>query len=131
MKCLDTDLLVAILRGKDKDAGEKMAELDEEGRQATTSINAFELFFGAYKSSNREINLEKTRSLLGRMEILPLDLISSDRAGELLADLTENGKTIDFRDALIAGISITNNLSFVTRNKEHFSRVKGLKLDLW
>ena len=43
MKCLDTDLLVAILRGKDKDAEEKMKRLDQEGRHGTTTLNAFEL----------------------------------------------------------------------------------------
>ena len=56
MKCLDTDFLVAILRGKD-DAKSKMESLDAEGHNATTTINAFELFYGAYKSTNK-INSE-------------------------------------------------------------------------
>ncbi|MDH2900876.1 MAG: type II toxin-antitoxin system VapC family toxin [archaeon] len=131
MKCLDTDLLVAILRGKDKDAEEKMKQLDQEGRHGTTTLNAFELFYGAYRSESRAKNLDKMKALMGRLDILPLDYNSSDKAGELLADLADDGKTIDFRDALIAGISITNNLSLVTRNKEHFSRIKGLKLEQW
>ena len=67
------------------------------------------------------------KALMGRLDILPLDYISSDKAGELLADLADDGKTIDFRDALIAGISITNNLSLVPRNKE----IKSLKLEQW
>jgi hypothetical protein len=35
VKCLDTDFLVAILRGKN-DAKSKMESLDAEGRNATT-----------------------------------------------------------------------------------------------
>ena len=44
MKCLDTDLLVAILRGKEE-AKKKVAEQDEEAKGATTFVNACELFF--------------------------------------------------------------------------------------
>jgi tRNA(fMet)-specific endonuclease VapC len=130
MKCVDTDFLIGVLRGKG-DAERKMQELDEEGRQATTSVNAFELFYGAYKSREKGDNVRKTMSLLDRLDVLPLNLESSERAGEALASLANTGETIDFRDALIAGITLVNGLSLVTRNKEHFARIKGLKLEHW
>lgn len=130
LRCIDTDFLVAVLRGK-KEAQKKMEELDKEGRQATTSITAFELFYGAYKSDESKNNLEKTSALLGRMDVLPLDLGSSDKAGEILADLSKEGNAIDFRDALIAGISLANSLPIMSRNKDHFSRIRGLKVESW
>ena len=130
MKCIDTDFMIAVLRGKE-DAERKMRELDEEGQQATTSLNAFELFYGAYKSREKKDNLGKAKSLLGRLDVLPLDLESSEKAGESMADLASNGEAIDFRDSLIAGISLVNGLTLVTRNKGHFARVKGLKLEKW
>ena len=130
MKCIDTDFMIAVLRGKE-DARRKMRELDEEGQQATTSLNAFELFYGAYKSREKKDNLGKAKSLLGRLDVLPLDLESSEKAGESMADLASNGEAIDFRDSLIAGISLVNGLTLVTRNKGHFARVKGLKLEKW
>jgi len=43
LKCLDTDLLVGVLRKQEK-ATRKAEELDKQGRQATTAVNAFELF---------------------------------------------------------------------------------------
>jgi tRNA(fMet)-specific endonuclease VapC len=129
MKCVDTDFMIGVLRRKGE-AERKMRELDEEGRQATTAVNAFELFYGAYKSRERS-NVQKTASLLDRLDVLPLDLESSEKAGETLASLTSTGEAIDFRDALIAGISMVNGLSLVTRNKEHFARVKGLKVEQW
>jgi predicted nucleic acid-binding protein len=46
VKCLDTDFLIAILRGKET-AERRMVELDREGRHGTMAINAFELFYGA------------------------------------------------------------------------------------
>jgi tRNA(fMet)-specific endonuclease VapC len=130
MKCLDTDLLIAILRGRE-DAERKMNEIDREGRQSTTAINAFELFYGAYKSKQRRTNLEKTRMLLERVDILSLDYDSSEGAGEILADLAARGDPIDFRDAMVAGIAKAKGLTLVTRNEGHFARVKELKVEAW
>jgi tRNA(fMet)-specific endonuclease VapC len=108
-----------------------MNEIDREGRQCTTAINAFELFYGAYKSKQRHANLEKTRMLLERVDILSLDCGSSEWAGEILADLAARGDPIDFRDATIAGIAKAKGLTLVTRNEEHFARVKELKVEVW
>ena len=130
MKCLDTDFLVAILRGKE-DAGQKMAALDKEGRQSTTAISAFELFYGARRSVKTQTNVEKTKAMLARLDILPFEQDSAKTAGELLADLATQGRSIDFRDAMIAGIVKSNGLTFVTRNEEHFSRIRDLKLEVW
>jgi predicted nucleic acid-binding protein len=130
VKCLDTDFLVAILRGKET-AERKMVELDREGRHNTTAINAFELFYGAYKSNQRLTNVEKTKAILERVDVLPFELDSSERAGAILAELSARGDSIDFRDAMIAGIAKANGLSLVTRNKEHFARVKELEIEVW
>ena len=130
MRCLDTDLLVAILRGKEE-AWKKVAELDEERKGGTTSINAFELFFGANKSARQNENMKEASKLVERLTVFPLDLSSSRRAAEISARLVAKGEIIDFRDAMIAGIAIENDLTLVTRNNFHFKRIKDLKLELW
>ena len=130
MKCLDTDLLVAILRGK-KEAISAVDELDQEGKGATTSVNAFELFFGANKSERKQENIKEVTRLLERLTVFPLDFASSKKAAEISAKLFAKGETIDFRDAMIAAISVENGLPLVTRNKAHFERVKGLQIESW
>ena len=130
MNCLDTDLLIAILRGK-KEAYNRVIELDEEAKGATTAINAFEIFFGAHKSAMKSKSVKEASKLLDRLEVIPLDLASSLKAGEISAELVAKGETIDYRDAMIAGIIIENNLMLVTRNKSHFTRIKSLKLETW
>ena len=130
MKCLDTDLLIAALRGV-QEARNKISELDREGRHATTSINAFELFYGAFRSEEKRKNLESARRLLERLEVLPFDLGSSERAGEALARLASRGETIDYRDAMIAAIAGANGLTLVTRNERRFGRIHGVKLESW
>ena len=84
MKCIDTDLLIAIMRGKDKAAKEKIDELDQDGRQATTTVNAFELFYGAHLSREKTSNVDKTKAMLNRLDIFTLDLDSSEKSWRAL-----------------------------------------------
>jgi tRNA(fMet)-specific endonuclease VapC len=118
------------LRGKEE-ARKKVTDIDEESKGATTSINAFEIFFGANKSAKKNENVKEASRLLGRLIVFPLDLSSSRIAGEISARLLAKGVMIDYRDAMIAAIAIENDLTLVTRNSFHFSRIKGLKTEIW
>jgi tRNA(fMet)-specific endonuclease VapC len=130
MKCLDTDLLVAILRGK-REALKTVEALDKESKGATTTINAFELYFGASRSDRKNENIKETSRLLERLIIFPLNLSSSRRAAEISADLVIKGETIGFRDAMIAAITTENGLTLLTRNNAHFKRIKDLQIESW
>ena len=130
MKCLDTDFLIAILRGKPEARG-KLRELDDEGRQATTIVNSFELFYGAHRSRDKKGSVQKVRNLLERLDVLPLSMEFSERAGENAAYLASQGESVDFRDAMIAAVAVSNGLTLVTNNKNHFSRFRGLELESW
>ena len=129
MKCIDSDLLIAILRGN-KEAYSKASKL-EEAKEATTSINAFEIFFGANRSTKKTENLKEASELLESLNVIPLDLYSSRKAAEISAKLATVGEPIDYRDAMIAGIAIENDLVLVTRNESHFNRIKELKMEIW
>lgn len=130
MKCLDTDLLIAILRGK-QDAYNIATQLEQETKPATTSINAFEIYYGAHKSQLKQENIKETDNLLNKLEIIPLELSSARKAAEISAKLSEKGQPIDYRDTMIAAIAIENDLTLVTRNKTHFNRIKDLKIQTW
>ncbi len=130
MKCLDTDLLVGILR-RQEGAEKKAGLLDQEGRQATTSVSAFELFYGASKSRMVEESVKESQKLLSRLLVLPLSLGAAEKAGSIYGALEKKGLLLDFRDAMIAGIAIENNLPLVTRNRKDYSRVPGLSIEEW
>ena len=53
---VDTDILIDLLRKKDY-AVSLIEKLEKETYLATSAINAFELYRGAYKSQNQEKNL--------------------------------------------------------------------------
>jgi tRNA(fMet)-specific endonuclease VapC len=130
LKCLDTDLLVGVLRKQER-AGRKVDELDQQGRQATTAVNAFELFYGASKSRMVEENIREAQKLLSRLELLPLSIGSAERAGILFGSLERKGLSIEFRDSMIAGIALEHRLTLVTRNRRDYARVPGLTLEEW
>jgi predicted nucleic acid-binding protein len=127
---LDTDFLVAILR-KNPEAKRKMDELDIEGRHSTTALNAFEVYYGAYRSRRREVNVKEAKRILARLEVLPLGEDSAEKAGRIFAELEAKGVPLDFRNVLIAGVSLTNRLKIVTRDTEHYSRIVGLQVEVW
>jgi tRNA(fMet)-specific endonuclease VapC len=130
LKCLDTDLLVGVLRKQER-ATRKVEELDKQGRQATTAVSAFELYYGASKSRMVEENVREASRLLSRLELLPLSIGSAEKAGLLFGALELKGITIEFRDSMIAGIALEHRLPLVTRNKRDYSRIPGLTLEEW
>jgi len=123
--------LVALLRGE-SDAIKRAEEIDSEGlRKVTTPINAFELYLGAHLSERKDGNVRLVRDLLLSIGLLEFDERSCDMAGAIAADLAKLGRPIGTRDSMIAGIALRFEQTLLTRNTEHFSRVKGLKVRAW
>jgi len=126
--CLDTSVLIDNLRGK-KQTVEFIERLEETGiALATTAVTSFELYYGAYRSKRRDKNLSATKLLLTRLIVLDLTDESSNEAGRILALLEEKGDLIGFRDALIAAIAKTHQMTLATRDTEHFSRIPDLEI---
>ena len=125
--CLDTDFLVNFLRDKEEEVEFiKKNELDKD--LATTYVNVFELYYGAYKSSQIQNNLKAISLLLNRINILNFSDDSVKKAGEALAKLEKECKSIEFRDLFIGTIALVNGYGVKTNNVKHFNRIEGLKI---
>jgi len=124
--CLDTDILIDLLRGESKTV-EEIKQLEDKFELVTTAINLFELYYGAYKTG-RERNIEAVKEVARRVEVLNLTEKSAEISGKILAELEKRGEAIDFRDVMIAGIVIENNMTLYTRNVKHFERIEGINL---
>lgn len=125
--CLDTDVLVDVLRNKQEaivfiEANEIINNL------ATTYINIFELYSGAMMSSSKEQNIAAIEKLSSRLRILNFSKASVREAGKIMAELAKEGNTIDFRDAFIGTIALTEGFGIKTRNLKHFNKIKSLRL---
>jgi tRNA(fMet)-specific endonuclease VapC len=118
----DTDVLVDFLRG-----GGTAARVELEistGSLRTTVVAAFELWQGA-RTARAEQNV---RTLLEAIEILPLDARAAELAGGVRRLLVGRGADIGVADSLVAGICLGRDGTLLTRNREHFERVDGLRL---
>lgn len=125
---IDTDMLVDMLRGLEK-AVTFIAELENKGTKlSTTVINAFELYYGAYKSKRKVQNLAATRKLLRRMVILKMNVKSAEKAGQIQAELEAGGYPIGMRDIMVGAIALTSGYTLITRNVAHLQKIKGLNL---
>ena len=127
MTVIDTDFLISILRGK----GTSEITVDMVENPKTTTINVFELYYGAKRSTKSEEVLVETNSLLKSMDILGFDRSAALMAADIHAKLMNSGKPLDIQDVLIAGIVMANKEEILTRNTEHFSRISGLRWRRW
>ncbi len=125
--CLDTDFLVDFLRGKDY-ARDFVNYAESKAVLATTFVNIFELYFGAFKTRSQLKSVKAVDELMSRLTILNLSLASVRLAGNVQAKLAEKGNLIGFRDLLIGTVAVVNTMSVKTNNVKDFSRIEGLKL---
>lgn len=127
LRVLDTDHLVAILRGR----------LDLSGRVApteglaTTSVCVAELAHGAHRSARPAENLTRVDALLAALEVLRFDEAAARVFGLIRAALENAGHPLDVMDLQIASIALAHRATLVTHNARHFGRVPQLTLDDW
>jgi predicted nucleic acid-binding protein len=124
---VDTNILIDLLRKKDY-AVSLIKKLEDEVELATSAINAFELYRGAYKSRNQEKNLASVKGLLNSLRMLNTDEDSMEMAGKITASLERDGNMMDIRDLLIASIALVNGFGVLTNNVGHFNKIKHLKV---
>ena len=126
MIVLDTNVISAMIRQPVDEPVKRWLNNQERIQLWTTSVTVYELEFGIRRlaAGKRQDELDQQISDLirGRLrsQILILDIAAAKAAGLLAAQLSNAGKTIEARDAMIAGIVIANGASFATRNIRHF-----------
>jgi hypothetical protein len=133
---LDTNVLSAVMQAQPPEA--VVAWLDRQPARSVwiTAVTVFEVEYGLQRiaQGRRRSELEKAfrttiaEDLGGR--ILPLDARAALAAGAIAAALAADGRTPDFRDALIAGITRSHAAVLATRNVKHFEGVCQL-VDPW
>ena len=75
MVLLDTDILIGFLRDNNEAAELITKLLKKHVILHTTSINAAELYFGAFLSSRTQDNLEIVEKLLNTIKIIPFEKV--------------------------------------------------------
>ena len=131
MVCLDSSIVIDILRGKEsvKAIENKFDSSNEEIFIPSPVI--IELIRGIYlKDAIRNIKeKEEINNFLYSFVVLDLNKESAIKAGEIEAELRNAGEMIDLEDIMIGAITLQNNETLITRNKKHFEKIRGLKIE--
>jgi len=98
---------------------------------ALSIITLAELQFGAYNSSQVENNIKRIAFLRERVRLLNLTPNTTDIYAKTKASLRKSGNIIDDFDILIGASAIENDLTLVTDNERHFSRIENLRMVNW
>jgi tRNA(fMet)-specific endonuclease VapC len=127
---LDTNAVIALLGRKSEPLAERIMESDE-GSIGLSTIVAYELYFGAYKSAKVSFNLETLRLVMADFPLIGFEREDAQLSGEIRADLAAKGTPIGPYDVLIAGQARARDLILVTNNVAEFFRVDGLRVEDW
>jgi tRNA(fMet)-specific endonuclease VapC len=127
---LDTNAVIALLGRKSELLAQRVIEGDE-GSIGLSTIIAYELYFGVYKSAKVSFNLETLRLLIADFPLVGFEREDAQLSGEIRADLATKGTPIGPYDVLIACQAKARDLILVTNNVAEFFRVDGLRVDDW
>ena len=132
MFLFDTDTLSHVLRRNPSTALLVRLAAVPPQDQFTTAITVGEMVYGANRSIRRDYLLRQfEEKLWPTMRILPFDRAAAETYGILRAELERSGTPLAEPDLRIASIGLSHNLTVVTGNVRHFSRVPGLAVENW
>lgn len=123
---VDTDWIIDCLRGRG-DTAQTLVDLAPAGL-AVSVITYGELFQGTYYARDARTSLRGLRSFLRGKRLIPLNRAIAERYGIIRGDLSSRGLTVGDADLLIAATALHHDLTLVTRNSRHFSRIPGLRI---
>jgi tRNA(fMet)-specific endonuclease VapC len=127
---LDTNAIIALIGQKSDKLVQRILASDPNSL-AVSSVVVHELYYGAYKSSRVERNLETLRLLLADFPMLELDRNDAVVSGAIRASLATKGVPIGPYDVLIAGQAKARGLVLITNNVREFERVDDLVIQDW
>jgi len=127
---LDTNVLIAFLRGEQKVISKVREYLDEFDKLSLSIITYYEILRGL-KYIGNERKLKEFEELMDKSEIVTLDRNIIRRASEIYAGLKREGKIIEDADILIAATCLVKGFVLLTDNEKHFKRIKGVTTENW
>jgi predicted nucleic acid-binding protein len=137
MIILDTNVLSELMRQMPDHR--VLAWLDRQPQTSVwiTSLTMFEIQFGieTLVPSKRRTQLMKTfESTLVEdigQRIAPFDAAAAQHAAILMASRHKEGRPVELRDTLIAGIALARHAALATRNINHFQDLPVPVVNPW
>jgi len=129
---LDTNVLSELLKKRPEPAVVRALNVVPAEDLFTSSICVMELRRGTRRHPGGERLWGRIeRELLARVHILAFGEREAVLAGDIGAELADQGLPVGTEDALIAATAMAHGLIVATRNAGHFSRVNTLRVINW
>lgn len=120
---VDSDVLIAHLRGLDSARGWLRATRMRLGRPLTASVvSVTEVTGGMGSAERREVS-----RLVASMRLVPVSPAVALRAGEFMLRYRRSHTAIGLGDYLVAATADFHGLELATLNVKHFPMFKGLR----
>ncbi len=130
MYCLDTNIVIDILRG-DNNLKVKLEKLSKSNEGLfITPVTLCELYKGAYLHHNPLQKIQDLEKVISSFIILDFNEKASKKFGEEYAKLSKNGKLAGEFDLMIASIAKVHNIILITRDKKDFDNI-DVKIEVW
>ena len=127
---LDTNIVVDLLRGKDRALAERYLAKSPGDYSVPEMVRA-ELLFGAVMSVHAANNRRAVERFLLPLQLLPFAGEAGVHYAEISAHLEKSGTPIGPNDLVIAATARANGHTLLTRNTAEFRRVPALAIEEW
>ncbi len=127
---LDTNICIYIRQKRPEEVLRRFRRL-RPGEAALSVITYGELLYGAAKSAQRTVALERLRELVRLLPALALPESAGETYGSIRAELESKGEMIGNNDLWITAHALASKLTLVTNDEREFQRVRGLKIENW
>ena len=133
MVCLDSSFVIDIIKGVNE-AVSRRQEIDSSNEEISIATPAIkEVMLGLYLNRTQKYSSKEERGnveeLINSLIALDFDKESAILAAKIQAELENRGEIIDIEDIMIGAIARHNNETLITRNKKHFEKIPGLKIE--
>jgi tRNA(fMet)-specific endonuclease VapC len=125
---LDTDSVSYAIRGAGRVGQRIVASRPSE--LCISAITLAELRYGAERLNSQKL-YRAIETFVRAVSVVAFDADCAATYGRLGAKLAARGETIGDRDTMIAAHALTLDLTLVTNNTRHFSRIHGLRTANW
>lgn len=122
MILLDSDVLIAHLRGVPAARDWLLAARRRTGRLATSPVTVTEVVGGMRPPERREV-----ARLLSSFDVFPVTAQVGWRAAEFMRRYRRSHSGIGLGDYLVAAVADVNGLELATLNVRHFPMIAGLE----
>ncbi len=126
---IDTDILIYSF--KNEASVIEHFKRKKEDPKYVSVISYGELLYGAHRSQHYQKNLANVHRLAEIYPVIDIDRSVMESFALIKSDLHSQGTPLDDMDLLIAATALSHNLTLVTNNEKHFTRVPGLSIENW